>query len=122
MACRATSSSRLCRRTRRPRSKISSASTRIDSLRCMTDVDVPGEYARGLFTRLGDRDWLSVLEETPTALPALFDGVDDAAIRRPERAGKWSMIEVAHHLADGEMVVGLRLRMILAEDRPPIAA
>ena len=86
------------------------------------DVDVPGEYARGLLNRLGDREWLAVMESTPVALQALFDGVDDAAMRRPEREGKWSMIEVAHHLADSEMVVGFRVRMIVAHERPPIVA
>jgi len=43
-------------------------------------------------------------------------------MRRPEAPGKWSMIEVAHHLADSDMVVGARVRMMLAEERPPIAA
>ena len=85
-------------------------------------IDTPGEYALGLLNRLGDRDWLSVLEATPAALRTTFDGVDDATIRRPEREGKWSMIEVAHHLADSDMVVGVRVRMIVAEERPPIAA
>ena len=85
-------------------------------------VDIPGEYARGLLNRLGERDWLAVLEATPAALRAAFDGVDDAAMRRPERPGKWSMIEVAHHLADSDMVVGVRVRMIVAEEQPPIVA
>jgi DinB superfamily len=88
----------------------------------MIDVDVPGEYARRLLNRIGDRDMFEVLQATPATLRACFDGVDDAAMRRPEAAGKWSMIEVAHHLADSEMVVGVRVRMILAEDRPAIAA
>jgi hypothetical protein len=85
-------------------------------------VDAPGEYARGLLDRLGDRDPLTVLDESVTAARALFDGLDDALIRRPEAPGKWSMIEVAHHLADSDMVVGVRIRMIVAQDRPPIVA
>jgi hypothetical protein len=85
-------------------------------------IDTPGEYALGLLNRLGDRDLIASLEATPAALRALFDGLDDATIRRPEAAGKWSMIEVAHHLADSDMVVGVRIRMIVAQDRPPIVA
>ena len=88
----------------------------------MNVIDTPGDYARGLFTRLGDRDWMAVLGATPAALRAAFDGVDDAAIRRAEAPGKWSMIDVAHHLADGEMVVGVRVRMIVAQEQPPITA
>jgi hypothetical protein len=85
-------------------------------------VDAPGEYARGLLDRLGDRDPLSVLESSPAAVRAMFEGLDDAPIRQPERTGKWSMIEVAHHLADSDLVVGVRVRMIVAQDRPPIVA
>jgi len=85
-------------------------------------VDAPGEYAQGLLDRLGDRDLMTVLAATPAALRALFDGLDDATIRKPEGPGKWSMIEVAHHLADSDMVVGVRIRMIVAQDRPPIVA
>jgi hypothetical protein len=85
-------------------------------------IDSPGEYARGLLNRLSDRNWLAVLEATPAALRTSFDGLDDATIRKPERAGKWSMIEAAHHLADSEMVVGVRVRMIVAHERPPILA
>ena len=85
-------------------------------------VDAPGEYALGLLHRLGDREWLSVLEATPAALRAAFDDLDDATIRKPERAGKWSMIEAANHLADSELVTGFRVRMIVAHERPPILA
>ena len=34
--------------------------------------------------------------------------------------GKWSIRMVAQHLADSELVWGWRLRMIFAQDRPPI--
>ena len=85
-------------------------------------LDAPGEYARGLLDRLGDRDFVTVLQATPAALRTQFDGLDDATIRLPEAPGKWSMIEVAHHLADSDMVVGVRVRMIVAQDRPPIVA
>ncbi|MEA2165590.1 MAG: hypothetical protein QOK37_3717 [Thermoanaerobaculia bacterium] len=89
---------------------------------CPIPVDTPGDYARGLLDLLGARDPLDVMEESPSALRALFDGLDDATIRMPEAPGKWSMIEVAHHLADSDMVVGVRIRMIVAQDRPPIVA
>ncbi len=34
--------------------------------------------------------------------------------------GKWSACEVVHHLADSEMTSAIRLRRLLAEDRPLI--
>src|SRR5689334_7538152 len=85
-------------------------------------VDRPGEYAQGLLNRLGDREPLEVLAGLGAAARKVFDGLSDEVIRRPEPPGKWSMIEVAQHLADSEVVVGFRLRMILAHDRPEITA
>jgi hypothetical protein len=85
-------------------------------------VDSPGEYALSLLHRLGDRDMLSVLATSVASVREEFAGLDDAAIRKPEAEGKWSMLEVAHHLADGELVIGVRVRMIVAHDEPPIVA
>ena len=34
--------------------------------------------------------------------------------------GKWSAREIVHHLADSEMTAAIRLRLLLAEDRPAI--
>jgi hypothetical protein len=36
--------------------------------------------------------------------------------------GRWSPREIVHHLADSEMVAAVRLRLILAQDRPAIQA
>jgi DinB superfamily len=35
--------------------------------------------------------------------------------------GKWSAREIVHHLADSEMTAGVRLRLLVATDRPQIA-
>ena len=34
--------------------------------------------------------------------------------------GKWSARQIIHHLADSEMTAAVRLRLLLAEDRPAI--
>jgi hypothetical protein len=36
--------------------------------------------------------------------------------------GKWSIREIVHHLADSEMLAAVRLRRLVAEDRPGIRA
>jgi len=43
----------------------------------------------------------------------------DFDIRLP---GKWSIREIVHHLADSEMLAAVRLRRLVAEDRPGIRA
>ena len=35
-------------------------------------------------------------------------------------SGKWSALEIVHHLADSETISGIRLRRLLAEDHPVI--
>jgi len=34
--------------------------------------------------------------------------------------GKWSVREIIHHLADSEMTAAVRLRLLIAEDRPTL--
>lgn len=43
-----------------------------------------------------------------------------AQLRTPEAPGKWSIAQVLRHLADSDVVWGWRMRLILAQDRPPI--
>lgn len=77
-------------------------------------------YTRALLDLLGQRDPLEVLGETVPWLAERTEGLEDSALRRNEAPGKWSVIEVIQHLADSDLVFGYRLRMILAEDRPPL--
>jgi hypothetical protein len=77
-------------------------------------------YTQALLDILGTRDPIEVLREMVPWLTVRTLGLDDATLRRAEAPGKWSVIEVVQHLADSDLVFGFRLRMILAEDRPPL--
>jgi hypothetical protein len=77
-------------------------------------------YIKAVLELLGDRDPVSVLGATPAALRRAVAGVSEAQLRQPERPGKWSMVQVLRHLADSEVVWAWRMRLILAQDRPPI--
>lgn len=50
---------------------------------------------------------------------SLVKATDEELDARPE-PGKWSAREVVHHLADSEMTAAVRLRLLLAVDRPKI--
>src|SRR5687767_12832208 len=76
-------------------------------------------YTGALLELLGERDSLSVLEQTPTTLREIV-GVDSARLAQPEAPGKWSVRQVLAHLADSELVGAWRFRLILAHDRPQI--
>ena len=102
---------------------MSEASVESEFANNFAEAQQPGgttSYVRALLDLLGDRDPLSVVSATEGALGQAVAGVDEAALRRPEREGKWSIAEVVAHLADSELVWGYRLRRVLADERPQI--
>jgi uncharacterized damage-inducible protein DinB len=64
---------------------------------------------------LGDRDPLQVIAETPSRIQQLVNTLGDGVDRAPA-PGKWSVREIACHLADCELVFAFRLRQTLAQD------
>jgi hypothetical protein len=48
-------------------------------------------------------------------------GADDAQLDARPAPGKWSAREIVHHLADSEMTSAVRLRLLIATDRPVIS-
>jgi hypothetical protein len=50
---------------------------------------------------------------------ALYNASDEELATRPA-PGKWSAREIVHHLADSEMTAAIRLRLLVASDRPAI--
>lgn len=77
-------------------------------------------YTESLFALVGSRDPLEVQAELVPWIGARAAPLDDAALRRPEAPGKWSVIEVVQHLADTELAYGYRIRMILTHDAWPM--
>ncbi len=78
------------------------------------------EYVRALLAVLGDRDPLAVMAELVPWMERRLRDLDPTTLRRPEAPGKWSVMEVTHHLADTELVYGYRVRMVLTQDSPPL--
>ncbi len=48
-------------------------------------------------------------------------GIGEAELDARPPTGDWSPREIVHHLADSEMTSAIRLRRLLAEDRPSIS-
>ena len=78
------------------------------------------EYTAAILDLLGARDPIDVLERTPDAVRARIAGVSPARLSEPESPGKWSIGHVVQHLADSDLVWGYRVRLVLAQDRPPL--
>lgn len=54
------------------------------------------------------------------AVQEALEGITEAELDARPGPGEWSAREVVHHLADSEMNSAIRLRRLLAEDRPLI--
>ncbi len=54
-----------------------------------------------------------------TVIEAL-QGISETELDARPAPGKWSAREIVHHLADTEMAAAIRLRRLIAEDRPAI--
>jgi hypothetical protein len=77
-------------------------------------------YVSAVLGLLGSQNPITVLNDTPAALRRAIAGVSPAKLTQPEAPGKWSIGQVLQHLADSDLVWGWRVRLILAQDRPPI--
>jgi len=78
------------------------------------------DYVASLLALLGNRDPFDVMAATPGALHEATAGLSEEEARRPEAEGKWSVQQVVRHLADSELVYGYRIRLIVADEEPPI--
>jgi hypothetical protein len=56
----------------------------------------------------------------PRAVREALEGAGQAELDARPAPGKWSAREIVHHLADSEMTSAIRLRRLLAEERPQI--
>jgi hypothetical protein len=65
---------------------------------------------------------VAVQTATAKKLERLIKGVPASKLRKRPAADKWSVSEIAAHLADAEIVIGFRMRLILGAPGTPIAA
>jgi len=84
-----------------------------------TPADIAA-YVAALLDLLGDSDPVVILRQMPADLQRFLDTVPARVVVSPEAPGKWSIRDVIQHLADSELVGGLRLRMVLAHERPSL--
>lgn len=67
-------------------------------------------------------DSIARLRGTELDLVALLSGLDTKQLRKRPADDEWSALQILCHLADAEMVYGVRIRLILTVERPWISA
>jgi DinB superfamily len=80
------------------------------------------QYIRRMTTYVEGRNPLAVQAATAKSLERMIRGLPTAKLRKRPAPGKWSINEILAHLADSEIVLGFRMRMILAVPGTPITA
>ncbi|MCI0352631.1 MAG: DinB family protein [Acidobacteriales bacterium] len=82
--------------------------------------ETPQQYVARILGNVEGRDPLAVLEATPNTLNRLLNGRPEELLRRAPAPGKWSAAQIAAHLADVEVAVGWRIRLVLGSPGTPI--
>jgi len=77
---------------------------------------VPQRYIQAL----GGADPLVSMRGAPARVAKLIRGLSEKQLSKNPAPGKWSIKEIISHLADGEIILGSRIRFIGAHDRPAI--
>jgi hypothetical protein len=80
------------------------------------------EYRKRITDHVGTQDPVKLQAAAHKKISRLLKGVPASKLRKRPAPGKWSVAEIAAHLADVEIVVGYRMRVILGAPGTPIQA
>jgi hypothetical protein len=76
-------------------------------------TETPAQYTQRMLGYTEGQQALAVQKATAGKLTRLIRGVPTARLRKRPAPDRWSVSEILAHLADGEIVGGFRLRLIL---------
>ena len=85
-------------------------------------IETPQQYTQRILGYTEGQHPLAVQAATADRLARLIDGVSTARLRERPAPEKWSVSEIVAHLADGEIVGGFRIRLILGSPGTAIVA
>ncbi len=84
--------------------------------------ETPLQYRARILANVEGKNPLAVMKSTPDHIATLLRGVPPARLRRRPAPGKWSITEILAHLAETEIVIGYRFRIIRSKNGTPIQA
>src|SRR5215469_6836829 len=84
--------------------------------------ETPQPYAQRILSYIEGKEPLAVQAATAEKLDQLIKGVSLSELRRRPAPEKWSVSEIIAHLADAEIVIGYRSRLVLGSPGSAIVA
>lgn len=75
--------------------------------------ETPQQYVQRITACVGEQDPLAVQASTAQILERLIAGTPVSDLCTRPAAGRWSVGEIVAHLADAEIVLGFRMRLVL---------
>jgi hypothetical protein len=84
--------------------------------------ETPQEYTQRMLNHSKGKDPLRLQQAAPRKFAALTKGLNKQQLARRPAPGKWSIGEILAHMADAELVIGYRIRLILASNGTVIQA
>lgn len=85
-------------------------------------METAQQYTQRLIGYVEGKSGLHVQQRTPKQLVLLFKRLDRKQLTKRPAPDKWSIAEILAHMADSELAVSWRLRMILTSDGVAIQA
>jgi hypothetical protein len=85
-------------------------------------TETPQQYTQRILKDVGQQEPLKVQAATAKKIEKLLAKASPAKLRKRPAPGKWSVVEILAHLADAEIVLGFRVRLILGAPGTPIQA
>jgi uncharacterized damage-inducible protein DinB len=84
--------------------------------------ETPQQYTERILAHSKGKDPLRVQSTTPKKLAALTKRLKKNQLTQRPAPDKWSIAEILAHLADAELVIGYRIRLMLAANGTPLQA
>lgn len=74
------------------------------------------QYTRRILGHVEGQDPMRVQRETPKKFAKLVKALSKRQLMTRPEPGKWSIAEILAHLADSELIIGWRMRLILGSN------
>lgn len=68
------------------------------------------------------QEWLGQIGTYSMRLRESVDGLSDEQLARQYREGSWTVRQLVHHIADSQLTLYQRLKLVLTEDNPAVSS